>query len=127
MASRAGHPAGRAFVGDCGLVPHRRFSARFLRLGTKPHAFLQPVGSLVDDLAPDDATVLPLVNPATGKCLSGSAGSDGTPLVLFACNGDVNQIWDVGSDGTIRSAACATAQRPRRSRPRRRRCWRHLT
>ncbi|MGC0421736.1 ricin-type beta-trefoil lectin domain protein [Embleya sp. AB8] len=44
----------------------------------------------------------PLRNPASGKCLSGSAGSDGTPLVLWSCNGDVNQKWDIASDGTIR-------------------------
>ncbi|WP_327071288.1 ricin-type beta-trefoil lectin domain protein [Kitasatospora sp. NBC_01250] len=44
-----------------------------------------------------------LVNPATGKCLSGSAGTDGTPLVLLACDGDANQQWDVAADGTIRT------------------------
>jgi hypothetical protein len=44
-----------------------------------------------------------LVNPASGKCLSGSAGSDGTPLILFACNGDANQAWRVAADGTIRT------------------------
>jgi hypothetical protein len=44
----------------------------------------------------------PLVNPHSSKCLSGSAGSDGTPLILFACNGDVNQKWDV-KDGTIQT------------------------
>ncbi len=44
-----------------------------------------------------------LVNPATGKCLSGSAGTDGTPLLLTACNGSVVQKWDVASNGTIRT------------------------
>ena len=43
------------------------------------------------------------MNPATAKCLSGSAGSDGTPLILFACNGDANQVWKVVADGTIRT------------------------
>ena len=43
----------------------------------------------------------PLTNPGTGQCLSGSAGSDGTPLVLWGCNGNVNQKWDIRSDGTI--------------------------
>ena len=43
------------------------------------------------------------MNPASGKCLSGSAGSDGTPLILWGCNGDVNQKWDIASDGTIRT------------------------
>jgi hypothetical protein len=47
--------------------------------------------------------VTPLVNPGTGNCLSGSAGSDGTPLILSACSGDVNQKWDVRPDGTIRT------------------------
>ncbi|MFI1380141.1 RICIN domain-containing protein [Embleya sp. NPDC020886] len=45
----------------------------------------------------------PLRNPSTGKCLSGSAGSDGTPLVLWSCNGNANQKWDIRSDGTIRT------------------------
>lgn len=45
----------------------------------------------------------PLRNGYSGKCLSGSAGSDGTPLVLWSCNGDVNQKWDIRSDGTIRT------------------------
>nr|WP_272923954.1 RICIN domain-containing protein [Streptomyces sp. SID3343] len=42
-------------------------------------------------------------NPISGKCLSGSAGSDGTHLMLWSCNGDVNQKWDIKSDGTIRT------------------------
>ncbi|MFF7244496.1 ricin-type beta-trefoil lectin domain protein [Embleya sp. NPDC008237] len=45
----------------------------------------------------------PLRNGYTGKCLSGSAGSDGTPLIQWSCNGDVNQKWDIRSDGTIRT------------------------
>ncbi|WP_370097648.1 RICIN domain-containing protein [Streptacidiphilus sp. MAP12-20] len=44
-----------------------------------------------------------LVNPGTGKCLSGGAGTDGTPLVLARCDGNVNQAWDVSPDGTLRS------------------------
>jgi hypothetical protein len=44
-----------------------------------------------------------LVNPATGKCLSGSAGSDGTPLILWECNGNVNQVWNIAADGTIQT------------------------
>ncbi|WP_280716439.1 RICIN domain-containing protein [Kitasatospora sp. MAP5-34] len=44
-----------------------------------------------------------LVNPGTGKCLSGSAGSDGTPLILWPCDSAANQKWDVTSDGTIRT------------------------
>lgn len=44
-----------------------------------------------------------LVNSGAGKCLSGSAGSDGTPLILLACDGSVTQKWIFTSDGTIRT------------------------
>ncbi|MBG6136109.1 RICIN domain-containing protein [Longispora fulva] len=44
-----------------------------------------------------------LLNPGTGKCLSGSAGSDGTPLILAPCDGSPNQKRDVAADGTIRT------------------------
>lgn len=44
-----------------------------------------------------------LVNSGAGKCLSGSAGSDGTPLILLACDGSVTQKWISASDGTIRT------------------------
>jgi hypothetical protein len=44
-----------------------------------------------------------LVNPATGKCLTAVAGSDGTPLTLQPCTNALNQMWDVvAADGTIR-------------------------
>lgn len=57
----------------------------------------------VPNTPPASTATAALVNPGTGKCLSGSAGSDGTPLILWACNGDVNQKWDIASDGTIRT------------------------
>lgn len=44
---------------------------------------------------------VPLVNPASNKCLSGSAGSDGTHVILWGCNGNVNQKWDILGNGTI--------------------------
>lgn len=44
-----------------------------------------------------------LVNPATGKCLTAVAGSDGTPLTLQPCANAPNQMWDVAADGTIRT------------------------
>jgi Ricin-type beta-trefoil lectin domain len=50
-----------------------------------------------------NALGVPLKNPATGKCLSGSAGSDGTPLILLACDGNVNQMWRIAADGTIQT------------------------
>ncbi|MFI1096373.1 ricin-type beta-trefoil lectin domain protein [Streptomyces sp. NPDC020917] len=52
---------------------------------------------------PASGPVAALVNPATGKCLSGGAGTDGTPLALAACGGAANEKWALGSDGTIRS------------------------
>jgi len=45
----------------------------------------------------------PLVNQLTGKCLSGSGGTDGTPLILWPCKGNLTQKWDVVTDGTIRT------------------------
>lgn len=47
-------------------------------------------------------TATALVNPVTGKCLSGSKASDGTPLILAACDGSPNQKWDA-SNGTVRT------------------------
>lgn len=47
-------------------------------------------------------TAIALVNPGTGKCLSGSKASDGTPLILSACDGSANQKWDA-SNGTVRT------------------------
>ncbi|MCX4751309.1 RICIN domain-containing protein [Kitasatospora sp. NBC_01287] len=44
-----------------------------------------------------------LLNPGTGKCLSGSTGTDGTPLVLGACDGAANQQWTAAPDGTVRT------------------------
>ncbi|MEY9945117.1 hypothetical protein ABH937_002193 [Kitasatospora sp. GAS1066B] len=46
-----------------------------------------------------------LVNPGTGKCLSGGAGTDGTPLVLAACDGSATQKWAAGANGTLRTGA----------------------
>lgn len=43
-----------------------------------------------------------LVNPATGKCLTALAGSDGTPLTLELCVDAPNQVWDV-INGTLRT------------------------
>ena len=48
------------------------------------------------------AAGLPLVHPV-GNCLSGTAGTDGTPLKLEPCGSDPNQRWVVGSDGTLRT------------------------
>ncbi|WP_370115434.1 ricin-type beta-trefoil lectin domain protein [Streptacidiphilus sp. MAP12-33] len=42
-----------------------------------------------------------LRNPATGLCLSGSVGTDGTPLVLSVCDGDPSLRWALSPDGTI--------------------------
>lgn len=45
-----------------------------------------------------------LVNPATGKCLTAVAGSDGTPLTLQPCTNAPNQRWNVvAANGTIRT------------------------
>ncbi|MFF9479534.1 ricin-type beta-trefoil lectin domain protein [Streptomyces sp. NPDC014733] len=45
----------------------------------------------------------PLLHAGTKKCLSGAAGSDGTPLALAPCDGLPNQQWDITQDGTIRT------------------------
>ncbi len=44
-----------------------------------------------------------LVSRASGKCLSATAGGDGTPLVLWTCNASVAQQWQAYPDGTIRA------------------------
>lgn len=62
------------------------------------------------DAAPPPAQGTPggsgrqLVNPATRRCLTAVAGSDGTPLTLQPCADAPNQMWDVvAADGTIRT------------------------
>ncbi|TSB32825.1 RICIN domain-containing protein [Streptomyces benahoarensis] len=44
-----------------------------------------------------------LINDATGNCLTGGAGSDGTPLALAPCDGQPNQLWKISEDGTIQT------------------------
>ncbi|MFG2226352.1 ricin-type beta-trefoil lectin domain protein [Streptomyces sp. NPDC048644] len=52
---------------------------------------------------PQNAPGAPLLNAATNTCLTGGAGSDGTPLALAPCDGAANQQWKVTDDGTIRT------------------------
>lgn len=68
---------------------------------TTPPPTQAPPSSQASPPPAQDFPGRPLTNPATGQCLSGSAGSDGTPLILWGCNGNVNQKWDIRSDGTI--------------------------
>ncbi|WP_371547774.1 protein kinase [Streptomyces sp. NBC_00554] len=50
-----------------------------------------------------------LVVPATEKCLSRGAGTEGIQLVQATCDGSAAQRWLIGSDGTFRSAGkCMT-------------------
>src|SRR5690349_9456928 len=44
-----------------------------------------------------------LLNPASGMCLDAASNGTGneTPLQLWDCNGDWNQIWNQHGDGTI--------------------------
>ena len=45
--------------------------------------------------------------PATGACSKGPKGSsgrgttNGTPVIIWACNGQTNQQWTVNSNGSI--------------------------
>jgi len=45
-----------------------------------------------------------------GKCLdvTGSRTADGTPLILYACHGGSNQIWNTRSAGTTTSTSSTT-------------------
>ncbi|MCX5236592.1 serine/threonine protein kinase [Streptomyces prunicolor] len=51
----------------------------------------------------DPAVGHALVVPATQKCLSGGAGTEGIQLVHVACDGSAAQRWQTGSGGTFRS------------------------
>ncbi|ELP61856.1 protein kinase domain-containing protein [Streptomyces turgidiscabies] len=52
----------------------------------------------------------PLVVAASGKCLSGGAGTEGVQLFQATCDGSATQRWQIGSDGTVRSSGkCMTA------------------
>lgn len=70
---------------------------------TRGAAASSPTTSTQSGSTPPANAAATLVNPGTGKCLSGSAGSDGTPLILAACDGAANQQWTVAPDGTIRT------------------------
>jgi serine/threonine protein kinase len=54
-----------------------------------------------------DSSVTPaghaLVVPATEKCLSSGAGTEGIQLVHATCDDSAGQQWHIGSDGTFRS------------------------
>jgi len=79
-----------------GTTTHRTTTAPTPRKTTAPARTADPG----PPPPPPGSTVY---NPNSGKCLSGSAGSDGTPLQLWTCNGNVNQQWTFASDGTIRT------------------------
>ncbi|MGW3109636.1 serine/threonine protein kinase [Streptomyces sp. NPDC001100] len=51
----------------------------------------------------DPAVGHALVVPATQKCLSGGAGTEGIQLVHVACDGSAAQRWQTGSGDTFRS------------------------
>ncbi|WP_405849009.1 protein kinase domain-containing protein [Streptomyces sp. NBC_01518] len=51
----------------------------------------------------DPAVGHALVVPATQKCLSGGAGTEGIQLVHVACDGSAAQHWQTGSGETFRS------------------------
>ncbi|MBB4927949.1 RICIN domain-containing protein [Kitasatospora kifunensis] len=97
--------AGALFLTLKGPTPHSSPVAQASANRTAPHttATATPTRSTPPASTAAAGTATALVNPGTGKCLSGSAGSDGTPLILAACDGNVNQQWDVASDGTIRT------------------------
>ncbi|MFD4523828.1 serine/threonine protein kinase [Streptomyces sp. NPDC058470] len=55
------------------------------------------------------ATGQTLVVPATEKCLSGGAGTEGIQLIQATCDGSATQRWQIGSDGSFRSSGkCMT-------------------
>ena len=62
-----------------------------------------PAGNPTPGIPAGGSTGRMLLNPGTGECLSGGAGTDGTPLALKRCDGSPNQAWDAFPDGTIRS------------------------
>ncbi|MFC4508311.1 MULTISPECIES: ricin-type beta-trefoil lectin domain protein [Streptomyces] len=39
----------------------------------------------------------------SGRCISGGAGKDGTPLQIWDCNGSAAEAWQFMSDGTVRA------------------------
>jgi serine/threonine protein kinase len=50
-----------------------------------------------------------LVVPATEKCLSGGAATEGIQLVQAVCDDSAGQQWRIGTDGTFRSSGkCMT-------------------
>ncbi|WP_280664256.1 MULTISPECIES: RICIN domain-containing protein [unclassified Kitasatospora] len=72
--------------------------------GTQAAAASKPTNSApATGAATGTAAAATLVNSGAGKCLSGSAGTDGTPLILSACNGTATQKWAATSDGTIQT------------------------
>ncbi|WP_043667116.1 serine/threonine protein kinase [Streptomyces xylophagus] len=75
--------------------------------GTQPGAESPSTGSGSGSSAAPTGHAL--VVPATEKCLSGGAGTEGTQLVQATCDDSATQRWLIGSDGTFRSAGkCMT-------------------
>ncbi|MFD4556500.1 protein kinase [Streptomyces sp. NPDC058469] len=86
-----------------------------------PHASSQPTSTTVQEESESGsggnagseesgsgATVDPVVGhalvvPATQKCLSGGAGTEGIQLVHVTCDGSAAQHWQTGSGDTFRS------------------------
>ncbi|WP_441249827.1 ricin-type beta-trefoil lectin domain protein [Kitasatospora sp. McL0602] len=79
-----------------------------LRTAMVTAAFCLVVPALAGTVAAPAALAAAPVGPVTGlagKCVdvSGAGTADGTPVILYHCNGAQNQAWTVPGDGTLRA------------------------
>lgn len=111
-ASSVSSPSGSTSSGVKSPTPHASSQA------STPKAGQEDAPTEAGDESPttdsgSGSSVVPavhaLVVPATEKCLSGGAATEGIQLVQAVCDDSAGQQWRIGTDGTFRSSGkCMT-------------------
>lgn len=70
-----------------------------------PLASPSPTKSTSQPAAPPPAAHVGEITGVGGKCVdvSGASRADGTPVVIYTCNGTTAQTWTMRADGTVRA------------------------
>lgn len=111
-ASSASSPSSSASSGVKSPTPHTSSQASTPKAGQEG-ATTFPGAESPSTNSGSGSSVVPavhaLVVPATEKCLSGGAATEGIQLVQATCDDSAGQQWRIGTDGTFRSSGkCMT-------------------
>ncbi|MFI5884859.1 protein kinase [Streptomyces sp. NPDC051554] len=111
-ASAASSPSSSTSAGLKSPTPHTSSQASTSKSGQED-ATTDPGAESPTTNSGSGSSVVPavhaLVVPATEKCLSGGAATEGIQLVQATCDESAGQRWRIGTDGTFRaSGKCMT-------------------